>query len=87
MDTDDLKRKLAEYDALKGDLDASVRWTDDNPPPKMLITCKCGKSKPREYQLNWGDVRQELGLRGFLRTEFESPVCEVCEPDTETDDD
>ena len=68
------------------DLDASVRWTDDNPPPKVIITCRCGKAKPREFQLNWGDVRNELRIHGVLRTEIEASACERCEPDTETED-
>ena len=83
MQTEEYRTKLAEWEALRGDLNASITWTDENPPPKVTLTCQCGHSKPKVIQLNWGDVRQELALRGEVRTELEASACEVCEPETE----
>lgn len=77
------RAKLAEFDALPDDLAPRIMWVEKNPPPKLTITCRCGRSKPHEVWLNWGEVRQHLARHGTLETELESTACGVCEPETE----
>ena len=86
MQTEEYRAKLAEYDKVRGDLNASIMWVEENYPPTMTLTCRCGHSKPKVIQLNWDEVRQELDRHGEVRTEFVASACEVCEPDTETED-
>lgn len=86
MQAEEYRTKLAELDALRGDLNAHIMWTEGNHPPTMIVTCQCGRSKPKVIQLNWDEVRQELDRHGEVRTTLEASACEVCEPDTEIED-
>ena len=86
MQTEEYRVKLAEYDTVRGDLNASIMWVEENRPPTITVTCRCGRSKPKVIQLNWTEVQQELDRHGELKTDLEASACEVCEPDTETED-
>jgi hypothetical protein len=71
-----LKRKVAEYKALP-DLNARLKWIDENPPPKMRIRCReCGKVFS-SLQLTWDDVAFEL-MKGRDPLRELKGICPTC---------
>lgn len=86
QDTDELRRLAAEEEALTDTFGPSgLAWYEQHPAPAMTIGCKrCGSA--RKHQLDWGAVRQELKLHGFVPDILFAESCEQCEAKEEHDD-